>query len=90
MARDSRWPFERIEEIIIEEGDRAAAITDEASIDGWGPLVHIQANMDPTVTLVPLDYTWAAYAMNCYYRTFRNHGVIRLGEEVYYPYGREV
>lgn len=79
--------FQRIPEIELEEGPRAAAIADELTLDGWNPLLHIQANMDWRVTAIPLDYPNAALRMDRYYRTygaerFGNLGRARLGDWV--------
>lgn len=60
----------RLTEIELEEGPRAAAIADELTVDGWDPLLHIEAAMDPAVTERPLPYTEAALHMTAYYRWY--------------------
>lgn len=34
-GKDPRWPFQRAEEIFIEEGPRAAGIAYQESVDEW-------------------------------------------------------
>ena len=61
--------YQRIPEILLEEGPRAAAIAEEQTIDGWTPILHIKANLDPAITEYPASsFEEAARWMDEYYR----------------------
>jgi hypothetical protein len=55
-----RYLHECLEEIYFEEGPRVAAVCEGLTTDGWDPLLHMIAYMDPAVTQYPRDWAGAA------------------------------